>query len=166
MRHGKSDWNKLGQEDRERPLAPRGERASRDIAAWLKAHDIQPDAVLVSTAKRTQETWRLLQKTLAPVDAITDQDALYLASPGEILEQLAGVADRHQTVLIIGHNPGLESLCHLLAGPGTDRGALDELRRGMPTAALAIFELTGDSWAELGSDGARLVEFVRPRELE
>lgn len=166
MRHGKSDWNKIGQEDIERPLAPRGETASRQVAGWIVEHGLRPDAALISTARRTQETWRLAEEIFGALAAAEIQAALYLASPGEILDQLAAVANRHETVLVIGHNPGLESLSHLLAGPGTDRTALADLRQGFPTAALAVFELAGDSWSTLNTDGARLTEFVRPRDIE
>lgn len=166
MRHGKSDWNKPGQEDIERPLAPRGQKAAGRIAAWIEEHGLRPDAALVSTARRTQETWQLAKDAFGNGVSSEIQEALYLASPGELLEQLAGIADSHATVLVIGHNPGLESLSHLLAGPGTDSAALAELRRGFPTAALAVFELARDSWSSLSSDGARMTDFVRPRDLE
>jgi len=166
MRHGKSDWNKPGQEDIDRPLAPRGQKAAGRIAAWIEEHGLRPDSALISTARRTQETWQLTKDTFGDGTNSESLEALYLASPGEVLEQLAGVADSHETVLVIGHNPGMESLSHLLAGPGTEAAALDDLRRGFPTAALAIFELTGDSWATLNTDGARMTDFVRPRDLE
>lgn len=166
LRHGKSDWNKPGQEDIERPLAPRGQKAAGRIAAWIEEHGLRPDAVLVSTARRTQETWQLAMDAFGNGVSSESQEALYLASPGELLEQLAGIADSHATVLVIGHNPGLESLSHLLAAPGTDSAALAELRRGFPTAALAVFELAGDSWSSLSSDGARMTDFIRPRDLD
>ncbi len=166
MRHGKSDWNKPGQEDSDRPLAPRGQKAAVRIAAWIEEHGLRPDAALISTARRTQETWRLVKDIFGADASFENRETLYLASPGEILEQLAGVADNPATILIIGHNPGLESLTNLLAGPGSDDSALADLQRGFPTAALAVFELAGDSWPDLGSDGARLAEFVRPRDFE
>ncbi len=165
MRHGKSDWNKLGQEDIDRPLAPRGQKATRRIAKWIQEHNLTPDMALVSTARRTQQSWESAEEILGTDVATETREALYLASPGEILEQVAGVSDAIETVIVVGHNPGMESLSQLLAGPGTDPAALDNLRRGFPTAALAVFELAGDSWADLSADGARLAAFVRPREL-
>ncbi len=166
MRHGKSDWNKPGQEDIERPLAPRGQQAAGRMAAWIEEHGLRPEVALVSTARRARETWQLAEETCGDGTNTESREALYLASPGAVLEQLATVSDSHATILVIGHNPGLESLSHLLAGPGTDNTALADLRRGFPTAALAVFELAGDSWSSLGSDGARLTVFVRPRDLE
>ncbi len=166
MRHGKSDWNKLGQEDSERPLAPRGNRAAQRVAAWIAEHGLVPELALVSTARRARQTWELAESVFGASAATEHRDELYLASPGEILEQLAGIADSCSRAIVIGHNPGLESLSHLLTGPGTNPAALDDLRRGFPTAALAVFELAGDSWARLNTDGARLAEFVRPRDLD
>lgn len=166
MRHGKSDWNKPGQGDIDRPLAPRGEKAAVRIAAWIEEHRLRPDSTLVSSARRTRETWQLAKDSFGGGASSENQEALYLASPGEILEQLAAVADSHETVLVIGHNPGLESLSHLLAGPGSQAPALADLRRGFPTAAVAVFELAGDSWSTLSNDGARMTKFVRPRDLE
>lgn len=166
MRHGKSDWNKPGQEDFERPLAKRGREATQRVAAWIKQHDLLPSVALVSTARRTQETWELAQSVFGAVAATENQEELYLASAGDILQQLAGVADSCNRAIVIGHNPGMESLAHLLAGPGTDPTALADLRRGFATAALAVFELAGDRWSHLNTDGARLVDFVRPRDLE
>lgn len=166
LRHGKSDWNKPGQEDRERSLAPRGHRATEQIATWIAARRLLPDVALVSSARRTQETWQSLESVF---DADVDthyRDELYLAGPGDILAQLAGVSDCRQRAIVVGHNPGLESLCHLLAGSGSASSAINDLQRGMPTAALAVFELSGDSWQNLTADGARLIEFVRPRALE
>lgn len=166
MRHGKSEWNKPGQEDIERPLAPRGREAARTVAQWIKRHDLLPGVALISAARRTQETWQLAEDIMGASASTRNQEALYLAGPGEILHQVAGVADHFETVMVIAHNPGLESLSQLLAGPGSNAAALKSLQRGFPTAGLAVFELAGDSWSELAGDGARLTEFVRPRDLE
>ena len=165
LRHGKSDRNKPGQEDIDRPLAPRGHKASLRVAAWIEQQGLRPDAALVSTARRTQETWQLAEGVFGAVASTQIREELYLASAGEILAQLAEVDDACEVVIVIGHNPGLESLAHLLAGPGTNPDTLDELRRGFATAALAVYQLAGDRWSHLNTDGARLTEFVRPRDL-
>lgn len=166
MRHGKSDWNQPGQEDIERALAPRGHEAALSVAAWIKRHELQPDATLVSSARRTQETWQSMKDTIGEATTTDNLEALYLASPGEILHQIAGVADACDTVLVIAHNPGLETLCQFLAGSDRETEALENLHRGFATAALAVFELAGDSWSTLSVDGAKLTNFVRPRELD
>lgn len=166
MRHGKSDWNQPGQEDIERALAPRGHEAALSVAAWIMRQELQPDAALVSTARRTQQTWQVMQSSIGEATTTENLEALYLASPGEILHQIAGVADGCDTVLVIAHNPGLETLCQLLAGADSEPQARENLQRGFATAALAVFALAGDSWSTLSADGARLTHFVRPRELD
>ena len=121
---------------------------------------------MVSTARRTLETWDEVESVLGEINATRYRDELYLATPGELLAQLAEIDNGVARAIVVGHNPGLESLAHLLAGPGTVPQALDDLRRGFPTAGLAVFELAGNSWSRLGADGARLVEFVRPGDLD
>ena len=98
--------------------------------------------------------------------SVQNHAALYLAGPGEILHQIAGVGDNFARLIVIAHNPGLESLSQFLTGPDSNADALDNLRRGFPNAGLAVFEIAGDSWSELADAGARLTEFVRPRDLE
>lgn len=165
MRHGKSDWNRVGQEDIERTLVPRGKKSALIIAAWIEQHGMQPDLALVSTARRTQDTWQLAEQAIGGDRTTELQAALYLASPGEILDQLTGVADSFETVIVVAHNPGLEALSYMLSGRGSNPSALENLGRGFPAAGLAVFELAGDNWSNLSSDGAALKEFVRPREL-
>lgn len=166
MRHGKSDPNKPGQEDIERPLAPRGREAALSTAKWIEQNALLPDVALVSTARRTQETWQLAVGIIGARTTTQNQESLYLASPGEILNQLAGLGDNIDTVIVVAHNPGLETLGQFLAGADSNATALEQMQRGFPTAALAVFELAGDSWSNLANDGARLAEFVRPRDLD
>ncbi len=166
MRHGKAELNKPGQEDIDRPLAPRGHGAAVGVATWIKEHDLQPDAALVSAARRTRETWQVAADAMDGDVSTQTEETLYLASPGAILEQIAGVADSAETLIVIAHNPGLESLSHMLAGAGSAADALENLQRGFPAGALAVFELAGDRWSRLSADGAKLTHFVRPRELD
>ncbi len=93
------------------------------------------------------ETWQVAADAMDGDVSTQTEETLYLASPGAILEQIAGVADSAETPIVVAHNPDLESLSHMLAG------------------ALAVFELAGDRWSRLSADGAKLTHFVRPREL-
>ena len=65
------------------------------------------------------------------------------------------------TVLVLGHNPGMQDLALLLAGGGA---RLDRLREKFPTAALATLS-AGDRWADLKAGDAELLDYVVPREL-
>jgi phosphohistidine phosphatase len=94
-------------------------------------------------------------------------DALYLADAGHLLDVLHGVAEGARSVLLIGHNPGLQDLATRLAGPAS-MGQHDQLARrladGYPTGALAVFAFTGP-WSGLAAGQGRLEHFFGPRDL-
>lgn len=163
LRHAKSAWDDPSQGDFDRPLAPRGRKAAPQMAAALVARGWAPEAALVSPAARTRETWALVAGVLPEAPEPAFPQALYLASAAVLLDALrrAPAAD---SLLLLGHNPGLERLAALLAGPGSDPAALAALRAKFPTAGLAVLE-TDDDWAFLVEGGARLVAFLTPREL-
>ena len=56
LRHAKSSWDDLSLPDPDRPLAPRGQRAARLLAAHLAASDVRPRLVLCSSSLRTRQT--------------------------------------------------------------------------------------------------------------
>jgi len=81
---------------------------------------------------------------------------LYLAGPADILSLLATLRENAETVMIVGHNPGLEKLVEQLTGE----------RQDLPTAALAQIGLPIDQWCELKlSTRGTLVGLWRPEEL-
>ena len=159
LRHAKSSWDEPGLADRDRPLAPRGERASNSMAKYLRDEGIVPELVLCSQSKRTRETLERLG--LGDGTEVRIEDELYAASAGELLGALHEVPDEVESVMVIGHNPGMERLALELAAGGDE---LDRMREKFPTAALATLELDG-SWSELAPGGAELVSFVKPKEL-
>lgn len=168
LRHAKSDWSDPSLGDHDRPLAPRGARAAGDMARFLRREKLVPPVVISSSSVRTRETWQRVAAKLehAPEPVFTDQ--LYLATASSMLKLLAGCPAEHSRVMLIGHNPGIERLALMLAltcEAESDSGALATLRSKYPTGALAVLESDARSWAEVESRGARLVRFVRPRDL-
>jgi len=115
LRHAKSDWSDEGLLDVDRPLNPRGRKAAPDMALWMQKHHWIPDRVLCSTAKRTRETWDRIQDSWHAKPAIHFIDRLYLASPQTILEEAMAHATGAQSLLVIGHNPGIEMLATQLS---------------------------------------------------
>jgi len=118
MRHAKSDWGNVHQSDKERPLNGRGREAAPAVARALIERAWKPDLVLCSAATRTMETWNLMASEWP--DTQIDpafHDVLYLA-PSHVLEQAVGTyaaklenSGRDDgTLLVLGHNPGLEDL--------------------------------------------------------
>lgn len=164
LRHAKSSWDDPMLDDFNRPLAPRGRKAAPRMGAEISARGWQPDLALVSTAVRAKQTWDLVSPMLHEVPETLFDRQIYLAPPATILALLKG-APAAGTVIVIGHNPGMEMLASLLVGPGSDGYALQTMSEKYPTAALARFEFDG-SWAGLAPAGAQLTHFIRPRDLD
>ncbi len=162
LRHAKSSWDDSKLPDRERPLNKRGSRAAAAMRTAMRELGLVPDLVLVSPARRTQETLARLE----PWDEtplVETVEALYLATPGQLLAALHGVAETVRSVLMVGHNPGMHELAMLLAGNDSGRD-VQRLRDSYPTGALAEFAIAG-TWARLGGGGGRLMRFLVPRDL-
>jgi phosphohistidine phosphatase len=162
LRHAKSSWDDPRLADHERPLAPRGRRSVEAIAAHLNAAGITPELVLCSSARRTRET---LEGVAVGGEHVIESE-LYGASYQEVLERLHRVPDEIGSVMLVGHNPTLQTLVLRLAdGDATDDGSgLAEVRRKFPTGALATLTFDG-TWTELSPRSARLAAYVRPKSL-
>jgi phosphohistidine phosphatase len=162
LRRAKSSWKHPELSDHERPLAGRGRRAATAIARHLREHEIAPELVLCSTARRALETFERIEPALATA-AVRYERELYTATADTLLERLHDVPDEITSVLLIGHNPSIEQLALELVRPSPERR---ELETKFPTAALATLEFLGPSWRDIDRGGATLVNVVRPRDLE
>ena len=162
LRHGKSSWSDSTIADIDRPLAPRGERASRRIAKYMRRKKIRPVLVLCSPSARTRQTLEAIQPSLGKSCRVELVPELYAASEPELLEQLQALPESVSAVMLIGHNPGLQDLALALASQGAD---LQQLEEKFPTAALATLVVHGESWAALSLGDAELVDYVVPRQL-
>jgi phosphohistidine phosphatase len=153
LRHLKSSWDEPGLADHDRPLAPRGQKAGKRVRRWASEHDVRPDLVLCSTAVRARATLDLVSPALgAPVVEI--EGGLYHAWADDLLARLRIVAPDLESVLMIGHNPGLHELAALLAPPGP---------AAFPTGALAELQVDVDEWSELQPGSAKLTRLVVSR---
>ncbi|HWA45029.1 MAG TPA: histidine phosphatase family protein [Hypericibacter adhaerens] len=164
LRHTKSSWKEDDLSDHERPLAPRGRRAAPPIGVYLRDHAILPDLVLASSARRTRETWELVSLMLPKPPDVLYEDKLYLADAAEIMARLRKVDHDVDSVLIVGHNPGLQELAERLFGDG-DAGALAKLTAKFPTGGLALYQFDIERWDELVPGIGKLTDFVVPRDL-
>jgi len=161
LRHAKSAWP-TGVPDHERPLAPRGRRDAPAAGRALAEADCLPDLALCSTAVRARQTWELAAEQWGTPPPVRLDERLYGADVPELLEAVREVPDQVGTLLLIGHNPGLEELVLELAGDGLD-DALDEVRTKFPTSAVAILAWHGNSWQELAPGTALLTDVTVPR---
>ena len=141
-------------------LAGRGRRAAKTIARHLREQGIEPELVLCSSAQRARETLERIEPALGTPTVQVEGD-LYAASAPVLLERLRSVPATVDSVMLIGHNPGLQDLALELARSSP---TADELAAKYPTAALATLELP--AWHELDHGTAELIALVRPRELE
>jgi phosphohistidine phosphatase len=161
LRHAKSSWSDPTLADHERPLSPRGHRDAKRIADHIRRLGIAPALVLCSTSRRTRETLELLRPALDAA-TVSLEPELYAASADTLLERLHAVPGEVASVMLIGHNPGLEDLARLLASDGPELGRLETK---FPTAALATLTLPTATWQRLFEADALLTAYVVPKEL-
>lgn len=160
MRHGKAAWPE-GVPDHERPLAPRGIATVPKMAEKLKGLAEEFDLALVSDAKRTRETFAGIKSVIPDLEP-RFMPEIYEAQPGALLDVVQSLPIFARNVLMVGHNPGLQSLALYLAHPETSEpDSLRRLERKLPTAGLIHLELPV-SWDEIDSGWARLVHFITP----
>ncbi|MGW2489973.1 SixA phosphatase family protein [Streptomyces sp. NPDC001606] len=161
LRHAKSAWPE-GVEDHRRPLAPRGLRDAPAAGRALAEADFLPDLALCSTAVRARQTWQLASAEWGTPPPVRYDRRLYGAAVPDLLEVVREVPAEVETLLLIGHNPGLEDLVLALAGDGLD-DTLDRVRTKFPTAALAVLAWRGTGWPALAPGVALLTWFTVPR---
>lgn len=150
LRHGKSDWSG-GEPDQLRPLAPRGRRQVPEAGRWLADNVGVIELAVVSPAERTRETWRLAAAELAVPPPVREDDRVYAGSARSLLGVVQELPGEVTTVVLVGHNPGVEDLVTSLTGRSVP----------MPTSALAVIDLLGP-WSAAGDTAAELRAQGRP----
>ena len=162
LRHAKSSW-KEDVDDHERPLNRRGREAARLLARHLPAAVGRLDLVLCSTAQRARETLDLALAELTPRPHAAIEPELYLADETRLIECLRRLPEEAESVLVVGHNPGLHELAVTLAAPQSrDFGQLAGGK--FPTGTLASFRVEVP-WAKLDRGCHRLVGYLTPESL-
>lgn len=164
LRHAKSRWDRAGEEDHERDLAPRGLEAAPRMGRLLQEQDLIPELALCSTATRARRSWALAAAAIGQEIRTRYMRELYLAPPDELL----GVIRQQEgprRLLLVGHNPGLHELAQLLARRG-DPVQLHRLRQKLPTAALVRLDLEAGTWSEVAPGSGTLAGFWRPKDLD
>ena len=153
MRHAKSDWNHPSLSDHDRPLNLRGRKAAPAMGEWLRAAGYAPDLALVSSAVRTQETFRLSGLT-CPAQTVA---ILYNASAEAILKVVQGADEAAKTLIVIAHQPGMQETANRLL----PEWEVDEY----PTAKAAILSFDSPSWFEVSWGDGRLIMEMAPKLL-
>ncbi|MFV1969266.1 MAG: histidine phosphatase family protein, partial [Pirellulaceae bacterium] len=150
-------WQNESLADHDRPLNERGKRDAPRMGRLLRAHGLEPAALICSTARRARKTaTKVIEASGYAVD-VELRGELYHAPPDACIELLQEQADQHPCVMVVGHNPGMQDLVELLTG----------LRETFPTAALAQVKLPIDRWRDLSMNTrGTLVQLWRPKELD
>lgn len=161
LRHAKSSWDDPSLDDHDRPLARRGRKALPLLARRLEEAGPTPDLVVCSSAQRARETLAGVQASLGDV-AVRVEPELYMAGTDELIDRLRTLPAEAATVMLVGHNPGLQALILELAATGDQ---LERVRGKFPTGGLATIELDVETWQDVAPGTGRLVALVTPREL-
>ena len=162
LRHAKSDWHDPKLTDFARPLNARGRDNARAMGCEMRALGLAYDRVLASPAARVTETLAGLGESLGALPVHYDE-RIYLASTETLLAIVHEAADAHESLLLVGHNPGMERLALLLSRGGALH---DEVALKYPTGSLAEISFPVDHWRDVAESRGTLARFLRPRDLE
>ena len=160
MRHAKSDWSGPQISDFERPINKRGTRNAIRIGEWMNENNHIPQKIISSPALRAKETIELVTEQISKfnLEDLTYEDELYLAGFTQLIEFINTYKDKVQSLMLVGHNPGIENLVNYLCDKSGDKETI------VTTANLFIFKFSSDSF-NTAVDIIELVEAIKPREL-
>jgi phosphohistidine phosphatase len=157
VRHGKSSKKFTELKDLERPLKKRGLNDAPFMGKVLHEHHLVPDAVFTSPALRAITTAQMIAKELGVSDTnIITNPNLYLESKSKLLKEINALDNTLNTVIFVGHNPGLTNLANYLT-----RKSIDNI----PTSAAAAIQFECNSWAEVGRQKGKLLFLDVPKKL-
>jgi len=155
MRHAKSSWKDHDIPDHDRPLKKRGEKDAEKMGKMLKDKDLTPDLFLSSTAERAKQTAKIVQDACKGKKDIIYLKELYMAEPSNILEAIIKHAKNEKTIMVIGHNPGMEAFVQILTGKVET----------LPTASIAYIAAKVTNWKKLAEqDNVSLKKLWRPKD--
>ena len=155
MRHAKSSWKDHNIPDHDRPLKNRGEKDAEKMGKLLKEKDLVPDLILSSTAERAKQTAKIVRNTCKCKKDIIYLKELYMAEPSNIMQAIIQHANDAKTIMVVGHNPGMEAFVQIL----TDKVET------LPTASVAYLIAKITKWKDLaGKEKVTLKKFWRPKE--
>jgi phosphohistidine phosphatase len=160
LRHAKTERAEPGERDRDRKLMKRGRADAPALGAYMERHDLVPDLALVSPAVRAQETWTLVAGCFAKAPRILTDNRIYNATPDGLIGVIAENR-KAQSLIIVGHNPGLHEVALQLIGSG-NREARANLNEKLPTSGFVVIDLPIDDWSDVRPREGTLERFVTP----
>ena len=154
LRHAKSSWANPESSDFDRQLNERGLKTVPQMGEVMFDNQFQPSLILSSPAKRAKQTAVLIKETAQIGGKIVYDERIYEASPHRLLQVIADEGAETESLMLVGHNPGLEGLIKLLTGEV----------QAMPTAALAVIDLDTENWNEIAAECGKLRIIIRPKD--
>jgi len=153
LRHAKSSWKHPELSDHDRPLNKRGKHDAPIMGRQMREKRLVPDLIISSTAVRAKDTAVAIAEAVKYKREIVFLPSLYAAIPDAYIKAINDTAedDDNSTVLVVGHNPGLEELIEVLTGEMCE----------LPTCGLAIIELPIENWSTLNMRQGKLIERIR-----
>ncbi len=156
MRHAKSSWDEKKEDDRDRPLSKRGKKNAEAIGGLLKHEDLTPDLILASSALRARQTAEYVIDEMKYHGDVCYLNKLFMGEVEVYVQQIQGLGDDINTLLLIGHSPVLDTLLQMLTGKV----------ESLPTAAVAYLRLPVNSWKEVNLEmESELVKIWRAKDL-
>lgn len=166
FRHAKSGWDDPVARDFDRPLNARGRRAALRMGQYLRDHGLHFDRITGSPAVRVVETLEYASEGMGETIAPAWDRRVYLASAVSLLEVVHDTPEPARSLLLVGHNPGLEDLALMLTPDRAGDEMRDRLEEKFPTAALAEIVFDVERWEDVDVRGGTITLFVRPRDLD
>jgi phosphohistidine phosphatase len=164
LRHAKAERASTGGGDLERVLTRRGRADAQKLGAYLVRNGLTPGLALVSTSARTRETWNLVAGEFAEPAPARFEQRLYGAGPDVILQSIQAAASAVATLLVVGHNPGIQEIAATLVAAGDIEG-VRQISEDFPTTALAVIDFAIGDWGQTRIQSGRLNQFVVPKSL-
>ncbi|NBR30958.1 MAG: histidine phosphatase family protein [Sphingomonadaceae bacterium] len=166
FRHAKSGWDAPVDRDFDRPINARGTKGARLIGKYLAGKGWRFDYVISSPAVRCTETLDVLWEGYGEILHPNWDRRIYLASGATLLDVVQDLPDTVSSVLMCGHNPGLEDLILMLVPDQKGDALRDAVEQKLPTASVAELQFDTDHWADVQSNTARFTRLIRPRDLD
>ena len=154
IRHSKAvDENKDGAKDALRELSQKGKEDAKFMANRLKMYDVMPGAIFSSSAKRCEQTAKIIAKTLKFKEETSLIDELYDISFENLLEFVRKLDKNLDEIFIITHNPSITEICEYLSDSSIDN---------IPTSGIFCIEFSCE-FKNLKEGSAKALFFDHPK---
>ena len=155
VRHAKSSWKDTTLTDRQRPLNSRGERDAPEMGRRIADHGIRPSLILSSPAVRAWTTAKSIAAAMGyPAEFLQREETLYLASLDDLLDIVTAQDNGFNSLMVVGHNPGLTEFANFLVPGLTDN---------LPTAGVVSVQIDRDDWSLYGQPETELIVHDYPK---